>query len=255
MLPQSLTFALVALAPSLVSAAPSSARRQVHTGMVDFGGHLDSAGNKLDRRASPITGMVDFGGHLDANGNKVSERRSTLAERDSDFISSCGPEWVPVEDFKNNERWYIGYRSAVDLFCQHITHDYNGHAAVVGPGAYAGTTVYTNTAQEQVGLNGGNDPETDVTPGHIEFEIHNKQSSGDHIPTGTFALYLGGFRETRAAGLTDMMNNIVDNCKFYLMKMATAGQSCYGNDNTDTKGGTWQIGDHDISYHALAGKN
>ncbi|KAK0388954.1 hypothetical protein NLU13_2531 [Sarocladium strictum] len=230
MLCQTLTFALVALAPSLVSAAPSSARRQVHTGMVDFSGHLDSAGNKLDRRASPITGMVDFGGHLDANGNKVSERRSTLAERDSDFISSCGPEWVPVEDFKNNERWYIGYRSAVDLFCQHITHDYNGHAAVVGPGAYAGTTIYTNTAQEQVGLNSGNDPETDVTPGHIEFEIHNKQSSGDHIPT-------------------------VDNCKFYLMKMATAGQSCYGNDNTDTKGGTWQIGDQDISYHALAGKN
>lgn len=39
------------------------------------------------------------------------------------------------------------------------------------------------------------------------------------------------------------------------MKMAEDGQSCYGDDNSDTKGGTWQIGSNDISYHALPGKN
>lgn len=39
------------------------------------------------------------------------------------------------------------------------------------------------------------------------------------------------------------------------MKMAESGQSCYGEDHNDSKGGTWQIGSDDISYHALPGKN
>lgn len=167
-------------APSLGGKAPKpvlAARDQ--TGMVDFGGKLDDEGNKISKRQ---TGMVDYGGKLDDNGNKIS-KKSSLETRKSDYISSCGSEWVPVDDFQNNSRWYMGYREAVKLFCTHITSDYEGKAAVVGPKSYAGTTIYTNDAQEQIGLDNGQDPTESVTPGHIEFEIHNKQSSGDHTPT------------------------------------------------------------------------
>lgn len=36
-----------------------------------------------------------------------------------------------------------------------------------------------------------------------------------------------------------------------------SGSDCYGADNDDTKGGTWQVSNHlaGVSYHALAGKN
>ncbi|KAK9772694.1 putative Ecp2 effector protein domain-containing protein [Seiridium cardinale] len=239
-----ITWPLMAIATSVVLGAPPSegrasipglTARSGLTGMVDFGGKLDDSGNKVSResriesRQGP-TGMVDFGGNLDDEGNKVSKRYPPLQNRDSDYISSCGKNWVPIDDFKNNERWYMGYREAVKLFCTHITSDYEGKAATVGPKAYAGTTIYTNDAQEQIGLDNGKKPSESVTPGHIEFEIHNKQKSGDHTPT-------------------------LDNCRLYLMKMAETGQSCYGEDNSDTKGGTWQIGSMDISYHALPAKN
>ncbi|KAK6193284.1 hypothetical protein LQW54_012611 [Pestalotiopsis sp. IQ-011] len=225
---------LMAIALPVVLGAPSSGGKaskpvlaaRDQTGMVDFGGKLDDEGNKISKRQ---TGMVDYGGKLDDNGNKIS-KKSSLETRSSDYISSCGSEWVPVDDFQNNSRWYMGYREAVKLFCTHITSDYEGKAAVVGPKSYAGTTIYTNDAQEQIGLDNGQDPTESVTPGHIEFEIHNKQSSGDHTPT-------------------------LDNCRFYLMKMAESGQSCYGEDHNDSKGGTWQIGNDAISYHALPGKN
>lgn len=201
MLTSYLTLPLMAIATSLVlddppsdgrASVPSVAARSGPIGMVDFGGKLDHSGKKISRHSSVEvrqgpTGMVDFGGKLDGKGNKISKRTHALQDRGSDYISSCGEQWVPVDDFKNNERWYMGYREAVKLFCTHITSDYEGKAVVVGPEAYAGTTIYTNDAQEQIGLDNGKDPSTSVTPGHIEFEIHNKQSSGDHIPTREYS--------------------------------------------------------------------
>ncbi|KAI1378081.1 hypothetical protein F4677DRAFT_458787 [Hypoxylon crocopeplum] len=179
-------------------------------------------------RANSI--FQDYGGELDDDGNKVSKRDGlNLEQRNSDYISSCGDEWVPVGDFYNNRRRYIGYETAVDLFCTHITSDFEGQPAVIGPKAYAGTTITTNDVQDQVGIDNGKDPAKSVTPGHIEFEIHNKQKKGSHTPT-------------------------IDNCKTYLMKMARAGQSCYGKKHKDSKGGTYQIGSDDISYHALPSK-
>ncbi|ETS83889.1 hypothetical protein PFICI_05765 [Pestalotiopsis fici W106-1] len=224
-----LSGALSAPSSNVEALNPGSAARD-ETGLVDFGGKLDDEDNKISKRQ---TGMVDYGGKLDDNDDKLSKRDDDpLGLGDSDYISSCGSEWVPVDDFQNNVRWYMGYREAVKLFCTHITSDYEGKPAVVAPKSYAGTTIYTNDAREQIGLAGGEDPSTStkVLPGHIEFEIHNKQKSGDHIPT-------------------------LDNCRFYLMKMATEGQSCFGDDNNDTKGGTWQVGSKDVSYHALPKKN
>lgn len=45
-------------------------------------------------------------------------------------------------------------------------------------------------------------------------------------------------------------------CKQYLKKLSenSSGNSCYGPRNKDTKGGTWQVGNDAISYHALANK-
>ncbi|KAI1878932.1 hypothetical protein JX265_003109 [Neoarthrinium moseri] len=180
----------------------------------------------------------DFKGQLDANGKKVSQRSSSdedILKRNNDYVSSCGSEWVSVGDFVNGRYW-LGYSSAVDAFCTHITTDYDGEAAVIGPKAYAGTTIRTNDLGDQIGLSGGKNPtdkNTQVLPGHIEFEIHNKQDTGDHTPD-------------------------LANCKLYLKKMADPnanGKNCYGKNNKDSKGGTWQIGNDKISYHALPGKN
>jgi hypothetical protein len=44
-------------------------------------------------------------------------------------------------------------------------------------------------------------------------------------------------------------------CVTYLMKMADPDSKCYGSKNKDTKGGTWQIGSDDVSYHALPESN
>lgn len=37
-------------------------------------------------------------------------------------------------------------------------------------------------------------------------------------------------------------------CETYLMKIADTSSSCYGSKNKDTKGGTWQINNDDVSY-------
>ena len=42
-----------------------------------------------------------------------------------------------------------------------------------------------------------------------------------------------------------------DDCKKYLKKMSEVNGKCYGKDNIDTKGGTWQVGAEKISYHGL----
>jgi hypothetical protein len=43
-------------------------------------------------------------------------------------------------------------------------------------------------------------------------------------------------------------------CKTNLKKLSAQGGKCYGPDHSDTKGGTWQVGNNDVSYHALANK-
>lgn len=45
-----------------------------------------------------------------------------------------------------------------------------------------------------------------------------------------------------------------DDCAKYLGDIGAEGKKCYGPDNIDTKGGTWQVGSEDVSYHALGSK-
>ncbi len=153
----------------------------------DYSGKLDADGNKIVERIV----FQDYSGELDAEGNKVSRRSAdgtveSLSRRVTDGISTCGDNWVPINDFYNNGRQWAGYESAVTAACTHFTADESGGAVVVGPGAYTGTTITTNYQNNQVGLDNGKnprDPANQITPGHIEIEIHNKQSDGDHIPT------------------------------------------------------------------------
>lgn len=44
---------------------------------------------------------------------------------------------------------------------------------------------------------------------------------------------------------------IAAKCKEYLKKLGATGSTCYGSDHKDTKGGTFQVGNNDVSYHAL----
>jgi hypothetical protein len=161
----------------------------------DFSG---ADGNKAHKRGENHHSFVfeDFSGELDASGSKVTKRDTsangifTDVEKRSkkDYVSSCGSEWVSIPDFQNKNSYWIGYASAVDAFCRHITADHYGNPTVVGPGAYAGTTIRVNDIGDRIGLSKGGDPKdpkTDILPGNIQFEIHNKQATGDHIPDCT----------------------------------------------------------------------
>lgn len=139
----------------------------------------------------------DFSGSL---STKSGSKRS-LAKRNSDYVSTCGSEWLPINNFRSNSRSYIGYEAAVNAFCQHITTDFDGRATVVGMhapysqakdqvtlvfsthgdtdyadfnilghGAYAGTTIYKDASGKQIGITEGGDPSTSGSPGHIECE-------------------------------------------------------------------------------------
>lgn len=80
----------------------------------------------------------------------------------------------------------------------------------------------------EVYLNGGKDPKSYGILGFVYFEVHNKQSVDHKISANDCKTYLSRLSEKRS------------------------GTSCYGENNGDTKGGTWQVGNEAISYHALA---
>lgn len=75
--------------------------------------------------------------------------------------------------------------------------------------------------------------------------MHNKISS-DHTIAG---------KETaqRAVAIYSDKSTAAD-CRTYLLALSAAGGKCSGEINSDTKGGTWQVGNNGISYHALAYK-
>ncbi|GLI81356.1 hypothetical protein PoHVEF18_009733 [Penicillium ochrochloron] len=134
----------------------------------------------------------------------------------SNYVSSCGKNWMPIADDKSKS--HSGYRSAVEQYCYHVTHSQDGLPTIIGHGQKHAAIV-----------KGGYYLKGDV-PAAVNFEIHNKMKDGDHTPNQS-------------------------DCETYLMKMADTDSKCYGSKNKDTKGGTWQIGSDDVSYHALPEAN
>ncbi|KAI2606703.1 hypothetical protein GGR54DRAFT_620393 [Hypoxylon sp. NC1633] len=143
---------------------------------------------------------------------------ATIAQRGkstTDGISSCGSEWMPRDDVKiaQGTDTRRGYSTAVQAFCS--TTD----GQTVKPGGYLSMAT-------EVFMNKGDDPTVYGILGFVYFEVHNKESS-DHVIS-------------------------TDSCKTYLLALSADGGQCSGETNHDTKGGTWQVGNNGISYHALA---
>ncbi|XXG95523.1 hypothetical protein Hte_001787 [Hypoxylon texense] len=55
-------------------------------------------------------------------------------------------------------------------------------------------------------------------------------------------LFLNGGKDTSVYGLLG----------YYLSTLSATGGDCYGTEHHDTKGGTYQVGNNQVSYHALA---
>ncbi|KAI0879844.1 uncharacterized protein GGS22DRAFT_176676 [Annulohypoxylon maeteangense] len=138
-----------------------------------------------------------------------------LTQRTTDGISSCGSAWIPRDDvtIAQGTDTRRGFSTTVHTFCS------AADGQTVQPGGYLSmaTGVY---------LNGGKDPATYGIMGFVYFEVHNKESS-DHTISS-------------------------DSCQTYLLALGADGGNCSGNTNHDTKGGTWQVGNNGVSYHALA---
>ncbi|KAI1858760.1 uncharacterized protein JN550_012510 [Neoarthrinium moseri] len=210
---------ILAATASLVAGSPTernnnnnnNARRTV----VDYGVKKEGVGART---------VEDYGVHNE-NGGRVFRRGNIeiidlgvrdlpkgdlLEARTTDGISSCGSKWMPIW----NQQWGMGYDAAVNEYCYHVTHSFDGKATVIGPGQYHAALVKDGYTLK------------DKIPAAVDFEIHNKMGDGSHTPNE-------------------------DDCKTYLKKMQQTGQSCYGKNNIDTKGGTWQVGAEKVSYHGL----
>ncbi|KAI2783412.1 hypothetical protein F4815DRAFT_349901 [Daldinia loculata] len=132
----------------------------------------------------------------------------------TDGISSCGNAWMPRDNvtIAQGTDTRSGYSTAVQTFCSAA----NGQT--VKPSGYLSLAT-------EVFLNDGKDPATYGVLGFVYFEVHNKESS-DHTIS-------------------------IENCEKYLLALSADGGQCSGEQNHDTKGGTWQVGNNGVSYHAL----
>jgi hypothetical protein len=142
---------------------------------------------------------------------------------------------MPVNNVKTNhdtvER--TGYSTAVDKFCN------------AANGQEVGATLFLSMAT-RVWLGYGADPRTTGINGYVYFEIHNKQND-KHIVDGKILVFILTISQTD--GTTGAK------CKEYLKNLSKDGSTCYGGKaHDDTKGGTWQVGNNAVSYHALADK-
>ncbi|KAI2642731.1 hypothetical protein GGS21DRAFT_499343 [Xylaria nigripes] len=132
----------------------------------------------------------------------------------TDDISSCSNTWMAISDVMigGGTDKRTGYTSAVNKFCNMVD----------------GNTVkswdYLSMATE-VYLDGGRSPSTYGILGYVYFEIHNKLSTTHKVDAAS--------------------------CKKYLGTLSAVGGKCYGTINSDTKGGTYQVGSNGVSYHAL----
>ncbi|KAI1136314.1 hypothetical protein F5Y05DRAFT_390958 [Hypoxylon sp. FL0543] len=132
----------------------------------------------------------------------------------TDGISSCGSAWMPRDDvmIAQGTDTRKGFSTAVQAFCNAA----NGQT--VEPGGYLSMAT-------EVFLSGGKDPTVYGILGFVYFEVHNKLDSNHTIST--------------------------QDCENYLLALSAEGDECSGETNHDTKGGTWQVGNNGVSYHAL----
>ncbi|KAK6066340.1 hypothetical protein SCUP234_12120 [Seiridium cupressi] len=137
-----------------------------------------------------------------------------LELRTTDGISSCGSTWMPRENvfIAGGGEERVGFGSAVQTFCD------------AADGQTVASNGYLSMATE-VFQSGGKNPETYGVIGFVYFEVHNKQSDDHKVEA--------------------------DSCKKYLNALSADGGKCSGKENTDTEGGTWQVGNEAVSYHAL----
>ncbi|KAI1760271.1 hypothetical protein GGR53DRAFT_510544 [Hypoxylon sp. FL1150] len=105
-----------------------------------------------------------------------------------------------------------GFATAVSKFCAQAS------------GITVKSQGYLSMATELF-LNGGNDPSVYGLLGYVYFEIHNKQSADHTVDSASCVQFLG--------------------------TLSATGGECYGTEHHDTKGGTYQVGNEAVSYHAL----
>ncbi|KAK8063655.1 hypothetical protein PG996_008307 [Apiospora saccharicola] len=214
---QLVTFGLVCAAPSYIDNGihsdngPADVKARTY---VDKGIQNDAPGMTRVFRRRAVT-IYDLGirsipkiDQDDESAKNGVEKRLT-----TDGISTCGSNWMPIIDNFKDLRG-MGYDSAVQDYCYHVTHSYDNKATIIGPQMYHSAYV-----QDGYVLKGN-------IPASVDFEIHNKMTDATHE-----------------------VNE--DNCKTYLRKMSEDGSKCFGKNNIDTKGGTYQVGAEKISYHGL----
>ncbi|KAI1084035.1 hypothetical protein F5B20DRAFT_526441 [Whalleya microplaca] len=148
---------------------------------------------------------------LGPSGIRSAPTNSTKVK---DGVSSCGSAWLSIDDVTigGGSDHRTGFTTAVNKFCGQVD------------GKTVKSQGYLSMATELF-LSGGKDPSTYGLLGYVYFEIHNKQNSDHKVDSAS--------------------------CKKYFATLSATGSDCYGTEHHDTKGGTYQVGDNAVSYHAL----
>ncbi|KAH7016626.1 hypothetical protein B0J12DRAFT_705637 [Macrophomina phaseolina] len=159
------------------------------------------------------------------NGFHLGSKR----EKNANYISSCGSSgvYLPLEDDRFDPG-QMGYINATKAFCKLVSTTVDGRAFLIPPNSYIRSNM---VYQNETAKSGSRIMLTSNIKGYIEFEINNKSDNQMRIDE--------------------------EKCNEYLMKMAqTVDNDCYGSNNNDTRGGTWQQGtvQSGQSYHALLRK-
>ncbi|KAI0201383.1 hypothetical protein F4808DRAFT_425002 [Astrocystis sublimbata] len=144
----------------------------------------------------------------------TSASSSNVTVKVTDDISSCSNTWMAIPDVEIGDGTDTrrGFTSAVNQFCD------------MADGKTVKSQDYLSMATE-VFLNGGKMPTTYGLLGYVYFEIHNKLGSDHTVDAAS--------------------------CKEYLGTLSASGGKCFGTTNMDTKGGSYQVGNMGVSYHAF----
>lgn len=130
--------AVLAAAAGLVAGSPTERNANAARTVVDLGVKNDGVSSRTveDFGVKNENGARSFrrGNFeiIDLGVRDLPKGDMNLEARTTDGISSCGSNWMPIWD----QSWGSGYDSAVNEYCYHVTHNFDGKPTVIGPGQY-----------------------------------------------------------------------------------------------------------------------
>ncbi|EOD53039.1 hypothetical protein UCRNP2_170 [Neofusicoccum parvum UCRNP2] len=167
-----------------------------------------------------------FVDHYISGGAEPDNSGLAVRDKKKNFVSSCKGDkyktdsWLTKDKFDNSKTWWNGWERSYKDYCYHITHSEDDNPTHIGPkDKFQSTQPFSEGRVMTIG----------GTMVDIQYEINNKGDS-IHTPNQTQCEAFFKAISTQCGGVKSVM----------------------GKSNVEvTRGGTYQIGESEISYHAF----